>query len=140
MDKMYKVKYVTLQADLVLSHEISIKPLDKQKEVDITFIINLADVPATHVELLVQFNNVREIVRCKPHCLNASRLNNGIPTVQIPVRATVIRQIRSILEACTVKVDNGVEEIRAQVIISAANMRTKEGTYVIPLKEEGKSV
>lgn len=141
LDKMYQVKYVTLQADLKLSHEVSVKPSDEQMEVDISFVlINLADVTATDALVVVQFKNVREIVTCKHGCVNISHLNNDNPTVQIPINVPVIRPIRTHLDGVTVKVDKDVEEIIALVVISAANMRTKEGTYVIPLKVESKNV
>jgi len=137
LDRLHKVQYVTLQADLRLSgHKISVKPLDEQTEVDISLIlVNAADVTATDVQLLIQFQNVKEIIRCKDRCMNITHLNNNIPTVQALIQAPVVQPIRTHLDVCTVKVDSGVEEIRSLVIISAANMRTKEGTYVIPLKE-----
>jgi len=141
LDKMYKVKYVVLQPDLQLGHEISLKPSEGQIEADIEFFLtNQGEAVGTHTIVWIQFQNVKKIVRCRDVCQDISKLNNDIPTVQITPLAPVVPRVRTVCEGVTVKVDSDVGQIVAKVIIGAANMRTKEGTYVIPLKEKIKNV
>lgn len=136
LDNMYKVKYVTLQADLRLSHEISTKPLDEQLEVDISFIlINQGEVIATDTYLWVQFQNVKEIVRCTGSWSDKSSINDGIPTIQLIYKVPIVRPVQMLSRGVIVKVDGDVEQIEARVIMGATNMRTREGAYVITLKE-----
>lgn len=136
LDKMYQVKYVTLQADLQLTHEVSVRPLDNSKEVDISFFLkNLGEVIATDTYVWLRFENIKEIVQCKGGWSDQSKINNNIPTVQLIYTAPVIRLIRMQCQGVVVKVDSDVEQIEARVIMGATNMRTKEGPYVIPLKE-----
>jgi hypothetical protein len=136
LDKMFKVKYVTLQADFELTHEVTSKPSDGLTEVDIEFsLVNQGDVVATDIYVWMQFKNVKEIVRCALSCQNVSRLNSNIPTIQLVSNVPVIRPVRVRCGEVVVKVGSGVSEIEAQVIMGATNMRTKEGSYVISLKK-----
>lgn len=138
IEKMYenKVKYITLQADLELNHEVTQKPVDNLIEVDIKFIlINLGEVLATDTVVWIQFKNIREIVRCSRSWKDISNLNENIPTVELLVTKPMVRPIRRDCGGVTVKVDGDVHQIEARVIMGATNMRTKDGSYVIPLKE-----
>jgi hypothetical protein len=135
LDKMYKVKYVTLQADLELSHEISINHIGELKEVQIKFFLkNLGEVIATDIYIFIQFKNIKEIVICSDPWKNISQLNNNIPTINTTLPIPIVRPIRSNCHGLTVKVGNDIEQIEAKVIIGATNMRTKEGPYTISLK------
>jgi len=135
LDKMYKVKYVTLQADLELSHEISVKRSDGQKEVDIEFVLtNLGEVIATDTYVWIRFKNIKEIVKCTGSWRDQSKINENIPTVQLIYSPPVVRPINMLCKGVIVKVDNDVQQIEARVIMGATNMRTKEGNYIISLK------
>lgn len=138
LDKMYKVKYVTLQAALKLSHQISIEQRDELQEVDIEFyLINIGEIIATNTFMLIQFQNIRKIVRCEKDWEDVSIANKNIPTIQILYKYPIIQTIKMCCPHVVVKVDSDIKQIKADVIIGATNMRTKEGTYVIPL-EKGK--
>ena len=137
LDKMYQLPYVTLQADLQLSHEVSAKPLEDLIEVDIKFFLkNLGEVLATDTYVWIRFNNVKEIVRCKGMWGDISELNDNIPTIQLLYTAPVVRPIRMECRGVVVKVARDVEQIEARVVMGAINMRSKDGSYVIPLKEK----
>jgi len=137
LDRMYQVKYVTLQADLQLSHEITIKHLDDLIEADISFFLtNLGEVLATDTYVWIRFNNVKEILRCKGSWKDISNVNENIPTVQLIYSAPVVRPVRMPCNAVVVKVDKDVQQIEAYVIMGATNMRSREGSYVIPLQEK----
>ena len=138
LDKIYnKIKYIALQADLELTHEVTSKPSDGLTEADIEFwLVNRGDVVATDVYVWMQFKNVKEIVRCTLDCQNVSSLNRNIPTIQVVSKAPVIRPIRMHCGEVVVKVDSGVSKIEARVVMGATNMRTKEGSYVISLKKK----
>lgn len=141
LDKIYKkIKYVTLQADLRLGHEVAVKSSDDVREADIKFIlINEGDVLATDIYVWVQFKNIKEIVRCTGKWTNISSLNNNIPTVQLVFGIPVIPPVRIHCDGAVVRVDSTVESIEARVIMGATNMRAKEGPYFIPLKEKEQS-
>lgn len=141
LDKMYEVKYVTLQADLQLSHEVSLKPLnDLKKEVDITFFLrNIGEVIATDTYLWIQFKNIKEIVQCKPPWSDISKLNKNVPTVQLLYPFPVVPPVRMRCEGVAVTVDGDVQQIESRVILGATNMRSKEGPYYISLKEKEQS-
>lgn len=140
VDKIYeKIKYISLQADLQLSQEVSVKPLDNSTEVDIFFFLrNQGDVLATDTYLWIQFKNVKKIVRCKGGWKDISSINRNIPTVQLVYNVPVVRPIAMRCDGVVVEVDSDVEQIVARVTIGATNMRTKEGDYIIPLKQIGK--
>jgi hypothetical protein len=138
IEKMYenKVKYVTIQADLQLSHEVSIKRLDNLKEVDIKFFLkNEGDAIATDVYLLIQFKNIKEFVQCKGTWRDISKLNDNIPTAQTTLTVPVVQPVRTDCHGVIVKVDGDIQQIETRVIIGATNMRTKDRPYVISLKE-----
>lgn len=140
LDKMYKVKYVTLEADLKLSHEVSVKPLDDLKEVDIKFYMtNTGEVLATDTYVWMQFKNVKEIVRCKSGWNNISSANANIPTISRTFPTPVVRPVRYDCSGVVVKVVRNIQQIEARVIMGAINMRTREGAYAIPIKESDKS-
>lgn len=135
LDKMYKLPYITLQADLQLSHEMSIKQLDELQEVDITFFLtNQGEVIATNTYIWLQFKDIKEIVRCKGSWSDQSKRNDNIPTVQLIYTAPIISPVRMDCNGVVVKVDNDVQQIETYVHIGATNMRTKHGPYSIPLK------
>jgi hypothetical protein len=138
LDKIYnKIKYIALQADLELTHEVTSKPSDDLTEADIEFfLVNQGDVVATDIYVWMQFKNVKEIVRCGLDCHDVSSINMNIPTIQLVPKAPVIRPIRMQCGKVAVKVGGDVKRIEARVIMGATNMRTKEGSYVISLKEK----
>ena len=137
LDKMYEVKYVTLEADLKLSHEVSVKPLDDLKEVAIKFYMkNTGEALATDTYVWMQFNNIKGIVRCTGMWTNVSNINDNIPTVQLVHGMPVVKPVRMHCHDVVVKVESDVEQIEARMIMGAMNMRTKEGPYVIALKEK----
>jgi hypothetical protein len=137
LDKMFKVKYVTLQADLELTHEATSKPSDGLTEADIEFfLVNQGDVVATDIYVWMQFKNVKEIVRCGLDCHDVSSINMNIPTIQLVPKAPVIRPIRMQCGKVAVKVGGDVKRIEARVVMGAINMRIKEGSYVISLEKK----
>lgn len=138
LDKMFEVKYVTLQADLKLSYEVSVKPLDDSKEADIKFFLeNLGEVLATDTFLLIQSRDIRQIVRCRGDWKDISSANENIPTIRVLVPSPLLRPIRQDCEGVVVKVDPDLDEIEARVILGATNMRTRDGPYIISLKKKG---
>ncbi|MCJ7669738.1 MAG: ATP-binding protein [Dehalococcoidia bacterium] len=139
LDKIYnRIKYVALQADLELSHEVTSKPSDGLTEANIKFLLlNRGDVVATDIYVLMQFKNVKKIAQCTGAWADISDINDDIPTIQLAYKTPVIRPIRMRCGGVVVKVDSGVSEIEARVIMGATNMRTKEGSYVISLKKKG---
>lgn len=139
LDKIYnRIKYVALQADLELSHEVTSKPSDGLTEANIKFLLlNRGDVVATDIYVLMQFKNVKKIAQCTGDWADISDINDDIPTIQLAYKTPVIRPIRMRCGGVVVKVDSGVSEIEARVIMGATNMRTKEGSYVISLKKKG---
>lgn len=141
LDKMYKVKYVTLQADLQLSHEVAIKPHGNLLEVDITFFLrNVGEVIATDTLVWMQFKNVKEIVKCKGMWTDMSKVNEDVPTIGLRPDSPIVRPIRMHCGGVIVKVDTNVRQVETRVIIGASNMRTREGAYVIPLKGNRQNV
>ena len=137
LDKMYQLKYVTLQADLQLSHEVSTKELEGSREADIIFFLeNSGEVIATDTYVWMQFKNVKEIARCKGNWKNRSSVNANIPTVSLVLAWPVVRPIQSNCAGVVVNVDSDVTQIEASVIMGATNMRTKQGSYVIALEQE----
>ena len=136
LDKIYdRIKYVSLQADLQLSHEVSAKPLEDLIEIDITFFLtNVGEVIATNTYVWLQFKDIKEIVRCKGNWSDQSKRNDNIPTVQLIYTAPIISSVRMHCNGVVVKVDNDVQQIETYVHIGATNMRTKHGSYSIPLK------
>jgi len=137
LDKMFKVKYVTLQADLKLSHKVSVKLLHDSKEVDIKFFLeNLGEVLATDAFLLIQSKDIHQIVGCRGDWRDISLANQNIPTIQQLVRPPLLRPVRQDCEGVVVKVDPNLDEIEARVILGATNMRTRDGSYVISLKKK----
>jgi len=139
VDKMYKLPYVTLQADLQITHEVSVKPSGNMKEVGISFFLtNLGEALATHTDILIQFANIREIVRCTGGWEDVSNLNNNIPTVELVTKLPLLLQVTRDYHGIVVKVDNDVRQIETYLVIGATNMRTKTGHCVIHLKGSDK--
>lgn len=138
LDKIYdKKKYVALQADLILSHEITIKPLNGSKEVDITFCLhNLGDALATDTFMYIIFNNIRKIVKCYGVWSDQSEVSKGALTISATLHAPIVRPIKNYCRGVIVNVDKEVEQIETYAIISSTNMRAKEGPYYISLKEQ----
>ena len=138
LDTIYdRTKYVSLQADLQLSHKVSAKPLEDLIEIDITFFLtNLGEVLATDTYIWIQFKNIKEIVRCKGRWTNISNYNDNIPTVNLVLGTPIVRPVISNCDGVVVKVDSNVKQIESRVIMGTTNMRSKDGPYVIPLKKE----
>jgi hypothetical protein len=139
LDKIYdKIKYVSLQADLQLNNKVSIKKANGFKEVHITFTLeNSGEVVATDIYVWIQFKNVKEILKCDEDWGNISDVNENKPTIQLLYPLPVIKPVEMECDGATVKVSKNAKQIKAKVIIGAVNMRTKEGDYVISLKEKG---
>ncbi len=138
VDKMYKVKYVALQADLQLYHEVSVKPSEGQtKEVNISFFLkNPGEVPATNTYIWIRFANIIKIVKCTGDWSDISNINENIPTIEIMYKYPVIRPINMRCKGVVLKVNSDDEQIVSRVIMGAMNMRTKDGPYIISLKEQ----
>ena len=138
LDKIYnRIKYVALEADLELNHEVTSKPSDGFTEAHIDFwLVNRGDVVATDVYVWMQFRNVKEIVQCTGEWSDISNMNKNVPTIQLRYTIPVIRPLNMRCNEVVVKVDNSVSEIEARVIMGATNMRTKDGSYVIYLKKK----
>ena len=137
LDKIYnKIKYVALQADIELGHEVTYKPSDGLTEADIEFSLkNQGDVVATDIYVWMQFKNVKAIVQCTGRWKDISRLNNDIPTIELAYPVPLIKPITHRCAGVTVKLDKRVKRIEARVLMGAINMRTKDGSYVMPLEE-----
>jgi hypothetical protein len=138
LDKIYnKIKYVALQADLELTHEVTSKSSGDLTEADIEFFLeNRGDVVATDIYLWVQFENIKEIAQYRGNWADISDLNNNIPTIQLVPKVPMIRPIRMRCGKIAIKVGGDVKRIEARVVIGAINMRTKEGSYVISLEKK----
>ena len=138
LDKIYnKIKYVALQADLELSHKITSKPSGLLTEVNIEFFLNnQGNVLATDVYVWMQFRNVEKIMQCVGPWEDISDINGNIPTIQLELEGSVIRGIEMHCNGVLVKVDKNIKQIEARVIVAATNTRTKDSSYVIPLKEK----
>ena len=138
LDKIYnKIKYIALQADLELTHEVTSKPSGGLTEANIEFfLVNRGDVMATDIYVGIQFKNVEKIVRCTGSWQDISALNDGIPTISLLCSVPVIEPVRLLCKGVTIKVDKSVEQVQTNVVIGATNMRTKEGSYVIALKKK----
>jgi len=137
LDKIYnKMKYVSLQADVQLKHKVNIKQSNGFKEVKITFDLeNRGEVIATDIYVWMQFKNVKEIVKCDKDWSDISDINKNKPTIQLLFPLPVIHPVEMECYGATVKVSERVKQIKARVIIGAVNMRTKDGDYIISLKE-----
>jgi len=141
LDKIYdKIKYVSVKADVQISHEIlNIKTLDNLNEVDIEFFLhNIGEVIATDTLIWMQFNNVKEIVKCNGNWQNMSNVNENIPTVGLNSKIPLVRPIRTHCNGIKVRVEKNVKQIESRLIIGASNMITKEGSYFISLKVNSK--
>lgn len=137
LDKMYKVKYTTLEADLQIMHDVSVKSLDDSLEVDINFILeNEEDAIATDTYILVHFKNIKQVEKCEGGWIDLSSSNENRPVVRLICDVPVIQPVRIPCGSVVVKVDNHIKQIEANMIIGATNMRTKEGPYSISLKEQ----
>jgi hypothetical protein len=136
LDKMYKIKYVILQADVQLLNEVEIKPTDGSQTVDIKlFLHNLGEVIAADTLVWMQFTNVKKIVSCRHPCKDMSKANEDIPTIGFHMDVPIVTQIRTRCGGVILEVERGIERIEARVIIGSTNMRTKAGPYIISLKE-----
>lgn len=136
LDKMYKVKYVTLQANVQLTREVEIISAKDPKTAEVKFFLeNTGEIIATDTLVILQFKNVKKIIKCAGTCRDISFVNDNIPTVGLHPEAPIVRPIRLHCGSTTIEVEQDVREIEARVIIGAMNMRTREGPYIIPLKE-----
>lgn len=134
LDKIYeRIKYVSLQADLILSHEVSVKPINDLIEVEIDFtIINVGDVLATSVYLRLLFHNVEKIVSTGTW-QDISKYNKDRPTIRFLAKVPICPGIPLQKNKVTVNVKKGTKQIEAHLWLGAANMRIKEGVYVIAI-------
>ncbi len=134
LDKMYQVKYVTLQANLQLHHEVSIKTLADSKEVDVAFKLhNIGDILATSAYARLQFQNIQGIIQCKGGWEDISKFNEDIPTIRLVASVPVCPGIPLVGSDVKVKVKKDTKQIESYMWLGASNMRIKEGTYVILL-------
>jgi hypothetical protein len=139
LDKMYKVKYATLEPDLRISHKLSIKSLDDSVEADISFVLtNKGGVLATQPYVWIQFKNVKRIVRCTGSWVNISEYNDSVPTIRFAGAIPIYPGVRSCCQGAVVEADKGIKQVEAYVMMGAVNMRVKEGAYAIPLGEKEK--
>lgn len=140
LDKMHKVQYVTLEADLQLSHRVSVKPAGNFMEANIQFmLLNQGEVLAADPYVWMKFKNVNEIVRCTGDWDNQTSVNNNIPTIRYVGRMAICPRILTRCDGAVVKVNKNTVEIVADLIkVAAGNMRVKEGSYAINLRERSK--
>lgn len=135
LDRMHQVKYVTLQPDLELLHEVSVKSLDDLKEVEIDFrLINVGDVLATSVYARLLFHNIEKIVSTGAW-QDISKYNEGRPTIRFLAKVPIYPGIPLLDHKVKVNVKKSIKQIEADLWLGAANMRIKEGTYVIAIHE-----
>lgn len=140
VDKMYKVKYVTLQSDLHLSHESSVEKLKDTTKVTLKFFLrNSGEVVSYSSYIWIQFNNIEKILERKGEWTDISHYNNDIPTAQFLATIPVIPEVRFHAGELVVEVRNEVDSMEADLILAAPNMRTKRGPYIINLKKGGKN-
>ena len=131
---MYKVKYLTLQSDLRLSHEVQIKEVDNQKEVDITYYLkNVGNALATDIYICIRFNNINRVKKCKTPWQDKTNINDR-PTI---IAVSPIPSLKGVITECSgviVEINKDIDEILSEYIIGASNMAVRSGLYAIPLK------
>jgi hypothetical protein len=134
LDRMYKIKYVTLEADLQLEHSVKVKQLEDSQEALITFFLkNLGEIVAADAIVWIRFKNIKEIVNCSGLWQDISKVNNNQPTIQLVSPDPIV--LRAGCKSVTVRVGKHMENIEVDSVIGATNMRTKRGAYSISLKE-----
>lgn len=136
LDKMYKVKYATLETDVQVSHKLSMKPSGDSIEADISFLLtNVGDVLATQPYVWVQFKDVKELVRCTGKWVDISKLNDNILTIRYLGEVPLYPKLMFISNGAVIKVAKDTKQIEAYMRMGAGNIRVKEGAYIIPLGE-----
>jgi hypothetical protein len=133
VEKMYenKIKYVSLQADLQLTHEVMITHFKDYKEVKIDFKLrNVGEVIAANAGIALSFLNVKKIIKCSPQWIDISSVNK-LPSIsfysQVPVWSNLI------CEGVLVQVEKDLQKIDAFIALLASNMRNKLLSYEILL-------
>lgn len=136
LDTMYQIKYVTLQPDLELLHEVSVKSLEDLNEVGIDFrLINIGDVLATSVYARLRLYNIEKIVSTGVW-QDISKYNEDKPTMRFLAKVPICPGIPLLCNKVKVNVKKSVKQIEAHLWLGATNMRMKEGSYVVALKQE----
>jgi predicted HTH transcriptional regulator len=133
IENMYenKVKYVTVQADLQLSHTSKITHHDKYKEVSLDFnLTNIGSVLASEPFLFIHFHNIDKISTITTYWTDVTHLNPE-PTAQCYSGQPVAGIVN--IGGVTVQVKKEVKQINTSVEMLSMNMRTKKLEYVIPL-------
>ena len=129
LDQMYS------KVDLQLSHKIiERKVVDNWVEVNIQFILrNVGHVSGAFARAIVQFNNIKQIVKRTGTWRDISHLRAGSPAIQLD--ETVVHLDETIYcHGAVVAVSQGVTQIEASVCLYAMNMVPKKVEYVIPLQ------
>ena len=134
IEKMYedKIKYVTVQAELQLSHSMSIVSVKDHKEIDIEFILNnTGDVIAADPFMYVSFDNIEQIINCKQHWHDVTTLNKK-PTIQYFSGIPAAGKMH--IGGAKVQVTNETKQINTSIEIFSTNMKNKKLKYDIPLE------
>lgn len=134
LDKMYGIRYVEMQTELQLTHEVSVKAIEGSKEVAIKFRIhNTGDLLATSPYARIVLNNIEKIV--DSGCWeDISAFNENIPTLRIVSSVPICPEIALVTTPeLRVKVAENIDYIDAYFWLGAANMRVKKGPYLIVL-------
>jgi len=135
IEKFYenKVKYVTVQADLQLSHSSSVTSHDAYKEVSLDFeLTNIGDVLADSPLIYIAFKNIERITGCKTSWKDISKLNPK-PTVRCYLSQPIGGKMH--IGGFTLRVKKAISQIRAFVELYSTNMRNKKYEYIIELDE-----
>ena len=133
IEKMYenKVKYVFMQADLQLTHEVSITHLKDYKEVKIDYFLkNVGEVIAANSGIAVSFRNIKKILKCFPPWEDVSDINE-LPSIALNSLVPVWSNL--ICEGVIVQVEKDLKQIKTYVALLSSNMRTKILDYDITL-------
>ncbi len=133
IEKMYenKVKYVTVQADLQLSHSSSITSHDEYKEVIVDFkLSNTGDILAGSPFMYISFENIEQITNCNQFWLDITHLNPK-PTVQYYSGQPIAGNVK--IGGITLRVKKDIKQISALVELYSTNMRRKIIEYIIKL-------
>jgi len=129
LDQMYS------KVDLQLSHKIlDRRVVDNWVEVNIQFILrNTGHVSGAFARAIVQFNNIKHIVKRTGTWKDISHLREGSPAIQLD--ETVVHLDETIYcHGAVVAVSQGVTQIECSVSLYAMNMVPKKVAYVIPLE------
>lgn len=129
LDQMYS------KVDLQLSHRIlERKVVNNLVEANIQFILrNTGHVSGAFARAVVQFNNIKHIVKRTGNWRDVSYLREGSPAIQLD-EAIVHLDETIYCHGAVVAVSQGVAQIECSVSLYAMNMVRKKVEYVIPLE------